>query len=414
MSSAAAADVTDAFARQLREGEDLLTAAVPSNVARRDVWIATEPLSAAGAQVVRDLGYRYVVMTPTMFTATVDADLPATDRFVDINLPDGGALPLLVVDELGAATTTEATDEILEATTAIEWSVGTIAELILDHRLGNPAADRSRILSTPDLGAPDPRLIAELERLVVTTPAIRFAEAGSLPGVTDVQRVAGEAVTVDLPDTAGPDLVARLARLDAAAVAMLSVGSMLPPDDPRPASWATQIEELVSTGYEEADVDDVIGVLTAEADALKGSVIPPEPFSFTLTGRAGDIDLRVSNTSTEPLTVLVRLSSPKLSFPDGDQLVTLRPNEQTMIAVPVRARTNGTSAVEVEVLTPAGEPIDEPVVLTSRVNALTGFGQVLTVGLLLVLLTWWFSHWRSRRRESEAGDVAGRHPSNGK
>ena len=36
--------------------------------------------------------------------------------------------------------------------------------------------------------------------------------------------------------------------------------------------------------------------------------------------------------------------------------------------------------------------------LTARVSALTGLGQVLTGGFILVLLTWWFTHWRSRRR----------------
>ena len=67
-------------------------------------------------------------------------------------------------------------------------------------------------------------------------------------------------------------------------------------------------------------------------------------------------------------------------------------------------------------LTPAGEELGTPVVLTSRVTALTGLGQLLTVGFILVLVTWWVSHWRKRRRESladEAADVAARHPSSG-
>ena len=80
------------------------------------------------------------------------------------------------------------------------------------------------------------------------------------------------------------------------------------------------------------------------------------------------------------------------------------------VVVPVEARANGTSAVEVELLTPLGEVLGEPVRLTSRVNALTGLGQVLTGGLILVLLTWWFTHWRSRRRAALGGG-AERHPS---
>ena len=59
-----AAELEDLGAQVLRcrAGEDLLTAAVPTTPVRRDVWIAQEPLSAPGAQVLRDLGVRSVAL----------------------------------------------------------------------------------------------------------------------------------------------------------------------------------------------------------------------------------------------------------------------------------------------------------------------------------------------------------------
>ena len=57
-----------------------------------------------------------------------------------------------------------------------------------------------------------------------------------------------------------------------------------------------------------------------------------------------------------------------------------------------------------------GETIDDPVTVTATVTAFTGLGQVLTAGLVLVLLTWWATHWRSRRRAA-LEEVRGRHPS---
>ena len=59
--------------------------------------------------------------------------------------------------------------------------------------------------------------------------------------------------------------------------------------------------------------------IQSEADAIRGSVVPPAPFSFTLTGRSGDIELQLGNTSDDPLTVILRASSPKLSFPGVDR-----------------------------------------------------------------------------------------------
>ncbi len=91
--------------------------------------------------------------------------------------------------------------------------------------------------------------------------------------------------------------------------------------------------------------------------------------------------------------------------------MTLRPLDETSVFVPVEAESNGTSSIDLVVSTPAGAPLDEPVTLTARVSALTGLGQVLTGGFVVVLLTWWFTHWRSRRREELAEDGRDRHPS---
>jgi hypothetical protein len=198
---------------------------------------------------------------------------------------------------------------------------------------------------------------------------------------------------------------------------------MLPPDDPRPDRWATTLNAMLSTAIDDDQAAVVAGQVQAEADALRDAVVPPAPFKFTLTGRSGDIEVQVGNTSDEPLEVVLRFSSPKLSFPEstpppddpeatdvGDVAVTLRPNDETSFVIPVRAKSNGTSPITVEVLTPAGESIADPVTITSRVSAFTGLGQVLTAGFLLVLLSWWFAHWRSRRRaDIESG--RDRHPS---
>jgi hypothetical protein len=424
VSSAVAAGRADAYTRLVSAGEDVLTEAVPTTPSRREVWVTTDPLSAGGAQHLRDLGTRFVVIGAELYAETISEDPPPTDRFVEAELPDGGTLPFLVVDPLSEQLTTDAAERILRGSTSTEWGVETLAEMLVEQSAENAAAvtasegrvalpRRSRVLTTPDFTSPDPRLLEALGELVETTPSVRFTPASALTGVTDVALDDGQPITVQLPAVAGPSLDARIERIEATAGELTSAASMLSPDDPRPAEWSAQLDSLISTGYSDADVEAATAALLAEATDLKQAVELPEPFAFTLTGRRGEIEIRIRNTIDEPLDVNVGLDASKITFPDGDQRVTLRPLDETSVIIPVEAEANGTSSINLIVSTPAGESLGEPVTLTARVTALTGLGQVLTGGLVLVLVTWWFTHWRNRRRDALANGGRGRHPSNG-
>ena len=259
VSSAVAAGVADAYARLLGAGDDLLTESLPTTASRRDIWIATEPLSSSGAQLLRDLGTRFVVIPEALYIDTIDEELPPSDRFVQAELPDGGTLPFLVVDPIADQLTTAAADRVLARSTTTEWAVDTLATLLLDQHDDNASGSslrptspprRSRVLTTPDLSAPDARLIQALDDLAATTPAVRFAPASALIGLTDVLvDRSNDPVTVELPDVAGPSLSARVELIDRTGLALASAASMLADDDPRIAAWTTVLNTLISTGY---------------------------------------------------------------------------------------------------------------------------------------------------------------------
>ena len=260
VSSAVAADRADAYTRLVAAGEDVLTEAVPTTPSRREVWITTDELSAGGAQHLRDLGTRFVIIPAELYADTISNDAPPTDRFVEAALPDGGTLPFLVVDALAEQLTESAADQILARSTSVEWGVETLAEMLVEQAdedaaagsaSGRPAAPprRSRILTTPDLASPDPRLLQALAELTTTTPSVRFTPASALTGVTDVALVDGEPVSIELPEVAGQSLDSRIELLDRTALRLASAASMLPPDDPRPADWSDELESLISTGY---------------------------------------------------------------------------------------------------------------------------------------------------------------------
>ncbi|NQY57575.1 MAG: hypothetical protein HRT86_14025 [Ilumatobacteraceae bacterium] len=409
VSSAVAVGRSDVLARELSIGERLVVDALPAARVGRTAWIALDPLSAAGALELRNLGFRYLVMTEDMYETTVGGPLPESDRFVDVSLPDGDVMPLIVVDPIAEALTTPGTDQILATLTAFEWAVGTASTMLLEPAPGS--MERSRILSSPTLAAPDPRLLVALEDLSTDIGRLRFTEGSTIPATTDTQPVPGGDASVTLPVEAGPSLVERVAILDAVALEILSTASMLPDDDERPAQWSVLIDELLTTAYDDDVALERVDELRAELDELRGAVVPPEPFTFTLTGRTGDIELQLANRGDEPLDVVLELTSSKLEFPDGDQTVTLRPNGETNVIVPVRALANGTSSVDITVSTPGGEVLADDITLTSRVTAFTGLAQVLTGGLIVILITWWIANWRSKKRRAAVDQRRDHHPS---
>ncbi len=420
VSSAAAVDRVDAFVRQLSAGEaDMRDLFGVFGV--RDVWLTTEPLSAEGAQVLSDLGVRYLAMPVDVYETTVVGttnastsetdEFPALDRFVELDLPDGSTILVLLIDEeLGAMFGAERTEEILAEQTATEWALETVAGWRLDQYSAPGAGTRdrlSRLIAAPGSDTFDPELVLALESFAEDSEAIRFTKASVLASVTDTREPPDDAA---LPDTAGPSLEARLDRIAIVEADLADTSSMLPDSDDRPAEWSRRLDSFVSTAFGDDAVDAELDELVAEAARIRGAVTPPDPFTFTLTGRdEQQIEIRIGNQLDEELIVLLRLRSPRLSFPKGDMIVTLVPNDITVVSVPVVARSNGTSAVTVEIVTPdAKRPLIEPVRLTSRVNALTGLGQLLTAGLVLILASWWISHWRSRRRERDT-DADGPH-----
>ena len=100
---------------------------------------------------------------------------------------------------------------------------------------------------------------------------------------------------------------------------------------------------------------------------------------------------------------MVRPSSPKLRFPDGAVPVVLGADRATEVLIPVEAQSNGTSSIVIEIVTPTGgQTVQGPVVMTARVNALSGLGQVVTGGAVLILVSWWYGHFRRRRRQRRA------------
>jgi hypothetical protein len=395
-SAAIAVDRTGAFSAEVRRGEDAVSRALPGVVSRRAAWLVQDPISEAAASTLRDpLGYRLLVLDEPTYESMPGhiGSFLDTSLAVEIALGEGASMQGAVVSPLGRLL-----DEGPRADrTPTETAVFLLGQLLVNRDELGADLRRNVVLATPGFGLPDGPTVAALDRLLDGNPEAGLTTLSTMVGTTDTMSVGTEPVRLELPSAAGPDLSERVQRLDLVRVSAESAASMLTGGDQR-QEWLDELDGLLSTGFGDDEVSTQLDRITAEIDAVRGSVEPPDPFTFTLTGRDSTLRLNLRNTADEARTVVVRAVSNKLRFPEGDQRVTLEPGV-TEVMIPVEARANGASSVEIQVLTPVfGQRIGPSTFLEARVNAITGLGQTITGIAVLLLVTWWYSHFRRRRR----------------
>lgn len=407
-SAAVTAGLEDELARGVARGEALLDRAFGVTPVIRGAWIVDEPITVEGATAIRNLGIPLLVVPFDRYRTLGDNLGAFTDPTLmfDTTLTDESSMRMMVVDPIG---------ELLEADAAgspIERAVRLMADASALRYQLDPDR-RSLILSTPDIGIPDPEVLAELSRLAAQYADVSFQTVGQIPDVTNSLFDGGTPVVVELNARPGVRLGARVQFAQTVRLAAADTASMLPDEDPRPTAWDQALRTALSTGLTAPESTTIVEGVTLEVDRVRSQIVQPEPFAFTIAGDAAPIPLRVENQGDTPLRVRVHVESDKLIFPEGDLDRVLEANQITTIDIPVEARSNGVFPVVVELRTPAGTQIVEPVELTARVSTLTGLGRLFTVGALLVLATWWFSFFRRRRIERRTNGIAeaqGRHP----
>lgn len=388
-------DQRDLFTGQLRAGEDILSTASPRAVVSRSVWLSDRPISGAAGGMLRDLGIRMVVVSDDVANSLgVTTDAPVPQPFA-VGLANGASLSAMTFSHLGIQLQTPPGDQTVP--TANDRAVRLLVEL----QLSRLAADvPAVVLAVPRTLVPDPAITAQFVALANDLADIAVVPISRLPGL-----VGGAAAPVPLPETVGADLTSRLAVVTAARADADHASSMLVESD-RAAEWHAELDRVMSSEVDDTTAFGHLRQTTTEIDAVLGAIVAPDPFTFTLTGTSSTLRIRLQNTSTQPLDVMVVVRSSKLRFPDGAPIATVPGGETIEVPVAVEVRSNGTFTVEVDVLAPDAARLAPPVVLKARVTRVTGLSQVATGGALLVLVSWWYSHLRRNRRRRIARTIA--------
>ncbi|HEU4896693.1 MAG TPA: DUF6049 family protein [Actinomycetota bacterium] len=121
----------------------------------------------------------------------------------------------------------------------------------------------------------------------------------------------------------------------------------------------------------------------------------------TLTARRGKVPITVENASEERVTVVLRLTSPKVDLPAASEPFVLEPGRRTTQLVQVGTRATGTFPIQVEVLTPDRRQEIAAGELRLSSTAFNRVALALTGGAAGMLLLWW--RFGRRRRSGTEG-----------
>jgi hypothetical protein len=395
--SAHRGDMDEAFTEQLLEGESVIDGVNGEASLERGVWVSRVPVDRDAVTLLRQLGVQTVVLTPQ-----AAAPMGAFDSYVKPYRAPGSsglAVALRAVDPSHAQWLADQTrDPLINA-------YGLAAEILLQQHAvveaGGDPAERHVIVSSPSGGIAALGMINPLVVALDRAPQLRMVPLGSVS--SDVV----DATNVVLAETDRVDVAMRRDAIDVLRAEVTSTSTMLQSDAPQFRSWKTSLLTVAADTLTDAEFESYQRGLRTQLRSLRNSVSIPDALTFTLGGRESDLRMQLRNEADQGLSVLVTVESAKLQFPNGPQLVAVPARSSIDVIIPVIARANGTFPLEVVLSTPDGATnVGRRIQMTARVSALAGLGQVVTGAAIIILLSWWVSHWRAKRR----GDSVKNHP----
>ena len=391
VSSAQRSDLESEFIQQLDRGKGILDLRNGDAPINPRTWFSTRPISRDGISLLAQLGYTNVVFSPNAARAFGSLSSYSVQYRADYLSTDGPRVSLGVSDPVYAESLSKFTSGPVLA------SMGIAAELVTQQselvRSQNQTLRDHVIVSTLDGSVPNPVLLNSLLVSLSRAPQLALRPLSAIP------RPTAASTPVNMPSSTSVDLASRRSAIDELVALIASTSTMLDsPKDER--MWWDDALLLVQSDRLNSDrFTDYTRGLIAQLRSFRAQVSVPESLTFTLGGKTSDLRLQLRNSSSTPLSVLVTLSSAKLSFPEKPQIVRVNANSATDLIIPVVARANGTFPLEVVLYTPDGlTQVGKRIRLSARVSALAGLGQLASGVAILLLMTWWVTHWRKQNR----------------
>ncbi len=407
-SSSARSGLSADYTRLLAQGEDALRDLFPGLTPDRTLFLAPAVIDDAGLQLLRNLGTLNIVLPPAPIgaDATTDVRLQADPtRTVELAVSDGSVVRASILERSVLQRIVATPDPVLAAHYVA-------VELLALRAEQADQPGRGVAVRLPDGWPIDAVLLGTLEDLLGQIPELKPVELSTLFAATAAAKTFDGTSRLAIPPPDGT-VADRTDIAGAVAQRRLAVGqvtSMLEDDDALEPELSSLLDLSLAEDLTEEQRDGFLGTVDNELGAVTSSIVPMDRRQFTITSRRTTIPISVRTTWPEPLKVKVRLTSPKLRFPEGDQIITVTPDSPPF-RVPVEAKSNGTFRVTATLLTPEGDaPLAPPMTITVRSTALSGLGILVTIAAVIVLAAWWLQHLRTKRRRRAATVSAQHHP----
>jgi hypothetical protein len=393
----------DRAANAVGRGRDLLTQGLGTPPDTSLAWPVDGAVDGAMLQTLEQTGSDVVVLDPR--------HLPAPPSAVTQNATvDLGVGPEPQRALVGDAVLSGALADPRAASAPAEWAQRVLAETAVAWlERPNSSDPRGILLAPPQDWRPTRPFFRSLVRGLGRAPWLRLEPATTL--AADVPQGPAEGkrrlATVTLADVAAglPRSYLKLVKdtrsdLDSF---LRAVGN-----DFIPA--ATFQRDLLVAESRDWRPDDVRGRGRAYIRAVTSGIrsvyrrIHVGTTPVTLTARRGTIPVTVANDSDERVTVVVRLTSPKVDLPKTSDLFVLEPRRRTTQLLPVGTRATGTFPIRVDVRTPDRRELIAAGEIRLISTAFNRVALAMTGGAVGVLLLWWRF---GRRRNGTDG-----HPGN--
>jgi uncharacterized protein DUF6049 len=378
-------------------GRDLLEDGLGTSPDEALAWPVDGAVDGAMLQTLDRTGSDVVVLDPRHLPA------PSTGvtQNATVDLGGGGPQPQRAL--VGDAALSAALTDPRATTVPAEWAQRVLAETAVAWlERPNSSGPRGVLLAPPQSWRPHPAFFRALVRGLAAASWLRLQPAAAL--ATDVPQ--------------GPDEGER--RLATVTAADVAAGL--------PRSYLNRVEQVRSelasfrraVGAEFGPTAGVFDhdLLIAESSDWRPAGARARGRSFvraveqgikgvyrrvqvgttpvTLTARRGTIPITVVNDSSERITVVLRLTSPKVDLPTTSQPFVLEPRRRTTQLLPVGTRATGTFPIRVDVLTPDGSETIAGGEIRLISTAINRVALALTGGAAGILLLWW--RVRLRRR----------------